>query len=76
EELREVARRCLTALRDIAAGVEIQPDDIGVFRPATGMAPAKRDLVIGSKLKEPVQSGDPIIESNLVFKETRKDATL
>ena len=49
-----VARKSLVLLRDLPAGHQLEPWDIGFKRPATGLAPRFLASVIGRKLAHPL----------------------
>ena len=49
-----VARKSLVLLRDLPAGHQLEPWDIGFKRPATGLAPRFLASVIGRKLVHPL----------------------
>lgn len=59
-DVREVARRSVVALVDIAEGSVIDHDMVGIRRPATGMPPAHLMQVIGARALRPIKAGDPI----------------
>ncbi len=49
-----VARKSLVLMRDLPAGHQLEPWDIGFKRPATGLAPRFLSSVIGRKLMHPL----------------------
>jgi sialic acid synthase SpsE len=59
-----VQRRCLYAKRDIAVGTIIQLDDIDVLRPALGIPPKFKDVVIGKTSKTNIEAGQPLFWEN------------
>ena len=52
-----VARRSIVALRDIAAGTPLAPDMLACRRPATGIAPAEWDRVLGRTARMAIAAG-------------------
>ncbi len=57
ENVANVARRSLTAARDLAAGTQLTREMIAVQRPGTGLSPARMSSVIGRRLRNDVNSG-------------------
>lgn len=55
-----VQRRCLYAKRYINAGKVIEEDDIDVLRPALGIPPKFRKLLIGKTAKANIEAGQPL----------------
>lgn len=51
------ARKSLVAVRDIPEGAVIGSEDIAIMRPAGGISPAARDLVIGRTSKIRISQG-------------------
>lgn len=47
-KMRNLARRSIVALRDIAQGEKLTDENIGLRRPGTGMSPARLPEVLGS----------------------------
>ena len=64
-EVAKVARRSVAAARPIPAGREITAEDITFLRPGTGIAPADAHLVLGRKLKHPLDRGALIAAGDL-----------
>ena len=64
-EVAKVARRSIAAARPIEAGCEIVAEDIVFLRPGTGIAPADVNLVLGRKLKRPLDRGALIVLTDL-----------
>lgn len=67
EEEREtviVQRRGLYAARDIEAGQMIVDKDIDVLRPALGILPKYKKIIIGKSAKSNIKKGDPIYWKN------------
>jgi len=57
ENTAQVARRSLTAGRDLAAGTRLTREMIAIQRPGTGLSPARISSVIGRRLRIDVKSG-------------------
>lgn len=55
-----VQRRSLYAKRDIAVGETITAEDIDVLRPALGIPPKYKTVVVGKKAAKEIQKGMPI----------------
>jgi len=55
-----VQRRCLYAKRALKAGQVIVAEDIDVLRPALGIPPKYKDVVIGKKVNKDIPAGEPI----------------
>lgn len=67
EEEREtviVQRRCLYSKRDIPIGKIIEADDIDVLRPALGIPPKFKNVIIGKTSKENIEAGQPLFWEN------------
>lgn len=60
-----VQRRCLYAKRDLQKGQIISPDDIDVLRPALGIPPKYKDMIIGRIVKKDIPARDPIYWEDL-----------
>lgn len=54
------SRRSLCAARDLPAGAVLSARDLVVLRPATGLPPSSRALVVGCRLTRNVARGQPI----------------
>jgi len=63
EDVRDVARKSVIALRDLQAGEVLDESCIAVRRPGTGIAPAKFSQVIGAKLTQAVKAGEALQEA-------------
>lgn len=61
EEGRTLFRRGLVATTDIPAGTVIDGSMVGAKRPATGIPPGSRDIVIGRTARQDIASGEPIL---------------
>lgn len=59
-----VQRRCLYAKRNIPQGKVIDKEDIEVLRPALGIPPKFKNIIIGKTSKDDIISGDPLFWSN------------
>jgi sialic acid synthase SpsE len=59
-----VQRRCLYAKRDIPIGTIIQADDIDVLRPALGIPPKFKNVIIGKTSKKNIEAGEPLFWEN------------
>ena len=57
EPARANARRSIVLERDVEAGAELAPEDLGYKRPGTGIPPFEADRVIGRRLREPGERG-------------------
>ena len=55
-----VQRRCLYARKDIIKGNTITEDDICVLRPALGIQPKYKNIIIGKEAKKNIIAGEPI----------------
>ena len=60
-----VQRRCLYAKRDLNAGQVITAEDIDVLRPALGIPPKFKDVVIGKKANKDIPARDPVFWEDL-----------
>lgn len=59
-----VQRRCLYAKRNIPMGTTIQADDIDVLRPALGIPPKFKNVIIGKTSKINIEAGQPLFWEN------------
>jgi N,N'-diacetyllegionaminate synthase len=64
-EVRGVARRSVTAARDLAAGTTLGEGDLILLRPATGIAPRHLDELAGRTLQRAVEAGTPLAWEDL-----------
>ena len=55
-----VQRRSLYAKRDIPAGKEIKKDDMIELRPALGILPKFKPVIVGRKAKRNIEAGEPL----------------
>ena len=60
-----VQRRCLYAKNDLKAGQIITEDDIDVLRPALGIPPKYKNLVVGKTVNKNIPARDPIFWEDL-----------
>ncbi len=60
-----VQRRCLYAKNDLKKGQVLSADDIDVLRPALGIPPKFKNLVIGKKVNKNIKANDPIYWEDL-----------
>ena len=58
--MRAIARRSLTALRNIPAGVPITQDMVGLRRPGTGIQPPDLPKVVGLVPVRPLDAGETL----------------
>ena len=58
--VRAVARRSVTAARDLASGEILGAEDIALLRPASGIAPKHRDELVGRTLARAVPAGEAL----------------
>lgn len=63
--VRAVARRSITATRNLPAGHVLTEDDMILLRPASGIAPKHLDEMAGRTLAQPVAEGTPFQWSHL-----------
>jgi sialic acid synthase SpsE len=54
QNTREVARRSITAVRELRKGERVAAGDLALRRPGTGIAPADWDQVVGTVLAQDV----------------------
>lgn len=59
-----VQRRCLYAKRDLKKGQVVTEDDIEVLRPALGIPPKYRKVIIGRICRTDVSAGQPLFWEN------------
>ena len=59
-----VQRRCLYSKRDISIGTIVQADDIDVLRPALGIPPKFKNVIIGKTSKINIEAGQPLFWEN------------
>ena len=60
-----VQRRCLYAKHDLKKGQVITREDIDVLRPALGIPPKYKEMVVGKVLNKDVSARDPIFWEDL-----------
>lgn len=59
-----VQRRCLYAKKDIIKGHIMTEEDIDVLRPALGIAPKYKSVIVGKTAKVDIKMGDPLFWVN------------
>jgi N-acetylneuraminate synthase len=59
-----VQRRCLYAKNDLSKGHIMMEDDIDVLRPALGIPPKFKSVIIGKVCKENIEKGQPLFWEN------------
>lgn len=59
-----VQRRCLYAKTNLKAGQVITESDIDVLRPALGIAPKFKDIIVGKTCKIDIEAGQPLFWEN------------
>lgn len=59
-----VQRRCLYAKQDIKKGHIMTDEDIDVLRPALGIPPKFKPVIIGKECKEDIEKGQPLFWNN------------
>ncbi|MEI7423452.1 MAG: N-acetylneuraminate synthase family protein [Prolixibacteraceae bacterium] len=59
-----VQRRCLYAKRNITRGKLVEADDIDVLRPALGIPPKFKNIIIGKIAKINIEEGQPLFWDN------------
>ena len=59
-----VQRRCLYAKNTLQKGQIITADDIDVLRPALGIPPKFKSVIIGKVCKENIEKGQPLFWEN------------
>ena len=55
-----IQRRGIYAKRTIKRGQEITEKNIELLRPAIGVKPVHKDLIVGRKVKRTIKKGEPI----------------
>ena len=61
-----VQRRCLYAKRDLKKGQVIAAEDLDVLRPALGIPPKFKDVVIGKAVNKDIPARDPLFWEDLL----------
>ena len=64
-DVREVSRQSLTTVRDLPAGHVLQPGDLTIKRPGTGIEPWRMGEVLGRSLGRSVGGDVPLVEGDL-----------
>ncbi len=57
---RDLVRRSLHAARDLPAGHRLTADDLICLRPARGVPPGDRDMIVGRRLRRAVRKGEAL----------------
>ena len=60
EERSLVLRRSLYIIKELAEGDELTHENVRAIRPGLGLSPRYLDLVLGKKVKRPIQRGTPL----------------
>lgn len=60
KDMRVLARRSVTALRDIVAGEELTTENVGLRRPGNGLPPKFLDAALGHKARLVLKKGDQL----------------
>lgn len=63
--VRELVRRSVTLVRDVAAGQVITGEDVALMRPGNGIAPKELDAVIGRLAARNIEGGTTLQWSDL-----------
>ena len=63
--VRALVRRSVTAIRNVAEGVALSADDIGLLRPGNGIPPKERDSLIGRTAARAIRAGETISWSDI-----------
>lgn len=63
--IRALVRRSVTLLRDLAAGETVQPGDVALLRPGTGIAPYELERVAGRQARRFLCAGTTLNWSDL-----------
>lgn len=63
--IRALVRRSVTLLRDLAAGETVQPEDVALLRPGTGIAPFELERVAGRQTRRFLCAGTTLNWSDL-----------
>lgn len=59
-----VQRRCLYAKRNLIKGQIVTEEDIDVLRPALGIPPKYKNVLLGKECKENIEQGQPLFWEN------------
>jgi N-acetylneuraminate synthase len=59
-----VQRRCLYAKNNLKVGQIVKEEDIDVLRPALGIPPKYKDIIIGKTCKIDIEAGQPLFWEN------------
>lgn len=61
ERARAFARRSIVAKKDLPKGASLSLEDLDFKRPGTGLSPDNLSLILGKKMKQPLQKDDLIL---------------
>jgi sialic acid synthase SpsE len=61
-----VQRRCLYAKNDLVEGSIIKSEDIDVLRPALGILPKYKQIIVGKKVNCDIKKGEPLYWDNIL----------
>jgi sialic acid synthase SpsE len=64
-EMRQIARRSIVALHDIAQGDRLTSSNIAIRRPGTGLPPEMLDAVMGRIAARSLHAGEPLTLGDL-----------
>ncbi len=70
KKMREVCRKSIVAITDIAAGEIVSADKIGLKRPGTGIAPKYYQQVTGSSARKTIKK-DSLIQWTMLYRKKR-----
>jgi N,N'-diacetyllegionaminate synthase len=59
-QMRVLARRSVTSLRDIASGEFLTPENVGLRRPGSGLAPKFLEVFLGQRAKNSISKGEQL----------------
>ncbi|APA86245.1 pseudaminic acid synthase [Paraburkholderia sprentiae WSM5005] len=60
ERASSIFRRSLYVVRDIAAGETLTAENVRAIRPGMGLSPKYLDVVLGTKVRQPLKRGTPL----------------
>lgn len=67
EELKSLQyKRSIYAVKDIAKGEKLTPENIRIIRPGGGLSPAHWETVLGASAAQAIQRGEPVTWSTLL----------
>jgi N,N'-diacetyllegionaminate synthase len=65
EDVRQVSRQSITSTRSLDVGAVLQPGDLTIKRPGTGLPPHRFASILGRRLGRAVAADMPIVEDDL-----------